>query len=58
MSDDPTTKEAYEFIDGYGKFITDFWGPRCPDYEPECWCCKAWKRYDEELAAIDDVALK
>lgn len=23
------------------------WGSRCPDYEPECPCCKAWRLHDE-----------
>lgn len=26
--------------------ITEQYGERCPDYEPECWCCKVWKQYD------------
>jgi hypothetical protein len=27
--------------------ITQFWGKRCEEYEPECACCYAWKHYDE-----------
>lgn len=23
------------------------WGPRCPDFEPQCACCKAWAEHDE-----------
>ena len=23
------------------------YGPRCPDFEPTCHCCKAWKWHDE-----------
>lgn len=22
-------------------------GPRCPDYEPECPCCRAWRAFDK-----------
>ncbi len=22
------------------------WGTRCPDYEENCACCKAWKYFD------------
>ena len=27
--------------------ITDYWGERCPDYEPECPTCQAWAEYDK-----------
>src|SRR5690606_38420615 len=26
--------------------ITEAFGERCPDFNPACWCCRAWKRYD------------
>lgn len=29
-------------IDGHIK-TEDYWGPECPDYEPGCACCAAWK---------------
>ena len=28
------------------RWITKFWGKRCPDFEKDCGCCKAWKAYD------------
>ena len=27
--------------------IREHWGERCPDFDPECWCCRAWAEYDE-----------
>lgn len=27
--------------------ITEYWGERCPDFEPDCACCMAWKMFDE-----------
>jgi len=24
-----------------------FFGPRCPDFEPECCVCQAWQEHDE-----------
>lgn len=27
--------------------ITEAFGERCPDYEPGCFCCDAWKQYDD-----------
>jgi len=24
-----------------------FFGTKCPDYEPECSACKAWKEHDD-----------
>ena len=30
------------------------WGERCPDYEPECPCCEAWKEYDEMMVLLED----
>lgn len=26
--------------------ITEAFGERCPDFEPDCWCCKAWAAFD------------
>lgn len=26
--------------------ITEWWGPRCPDYEKGCPVCDAWTEYD------------
>lgn len=26
--------------------ITEHWGKRCPDFDPNCHCCKAWAEYD------------
>jgi len=31
--------------------ITEAFGERCEDFEPECYCCKAWAEYDR-LAAL------
>ena len=27
--------------------IREYWGERCPDFEPGCPCCRAWIEYDE-----------
>ena len=24
-----------------------FFGPRCPDFEPACYCCEAWDGHDQ-----------
>lgn len=26
--------------------IVDYWGERCPDYDVDCFCCKAWEQFD------------
>jgi len=28
-------------------FITEYYGERCPDYEPECICCEQWMCFDK-----------
>lgn len=28
------------------RFMNLWWGKRCPDYEPRCALCKAWKAFD------------
>ncbi len=28
------------------KWIENYWGTRCPDYEESCPLCKAWKYFD------------
>lgn len=27
--------------------MAEYWGERCPDYEPECPTCQAWAEYDK-----------
>jgi len=27
--------------------IKEDWGEKCPDYEPECPCCRAWKMFEK-----------
>ena len=29
------------------KRVTEYWGPRCEEYEPLCACCVAWRLLDE-----------
>jgi len=29
--------------------VTDYWGPRCPDFDSGCGCCEAWKQYNKML---------
>lgn len=29
--------------------LTEHFGERCPDFEPDCECCKRWKLLDELL---------
>lgn len=26
--------------------MNEEWGERCPDFDPDCLCCKAWAFYD------------
>ena len=28
------------------EFLTEFWGPRCDEYEGDCVCCYMWSLYD------------
>ena len=36
--------------------ITEAFGERCPDFEPECHCCKVWKQYDHLVSATERAA--
>lgn len=31
--------------------IEEAWGERCPEFNPECHCCRAWKQYDDLKAS-------
>jgi hypothetical protein len=47
-----------EYCSGYFKervkeYMVKNWGTRCPDYEKDCACCKAWKYFDY-LFEIDE----
>ena len=28
------------------KWMENWWGERCPDFEENCYCCQAWKAFD------------
>lgn len=28
------------------KYLTEFYGERCPDYDGDCECCKRWECFD------------
>jgi hypothetical protein len=30
-----------------------YWGERCPDYEPLCPVCAAWKQYDKLITLAE-----
>lgn len=64
MSDDidPAFKSAWRESQGQpvdaeprtnyiAEAITEAFGERCPDYEPGCHCCEAWKQYDALAAS-------
>lgn len=27
--------------------VTDWWGERCTEYDPDCVCCTAWAQFDK-----------
>jgi hypothetical protein len=33
-----------------------YWGERCPDFDPTCVACNAWKLYDEMLTNVSEGA--
>lgn len=35
--------------------IEEAWGERCPDFDAECHCCRAWKQYDDMLASLAET---
>lgn len=28
-------------------YVRRIYGTRCPDYDADCYCCKAWREHDE-----------
>lgn len=36
--------------------IEQLFGTRCPDYEPECYCCKVWRAYDDLSESFEVAA--
>ena len=32
--------------------IKEYYGKRCPDFEPECVVCQAWAEFDEAKRAV------
>ena len=37
------------------KWIEDYWGERCADFEPECDCCKSWQAFDQLFQFVGDT---
>ena len=35
------------------KAIKEYYGKRCPDFEPECVVCQAWAEFDEAKRVIN-----
>ena len=35
------------FMLGFAAYLTENFGDRCPDFEPECMCCKLWALHDQ-----------
>lgn len=27
--------------------VTEYFGERCPEFEPQCECCRRWRAFDE-----------
>lgn len=38
--------EVAEFLAAARKFVTEYYGERCPDVSRGCCCCQAWMLYD------------
>ena len=34
--------------------MVEYWGAPCPDFEPDCICCKAWNLFDG-VNFVDEV---
>lgn len=49
--------EITEFTDSRTNAIAEavefYWGERCPDFEPNCPICAAWKQYDKLMEVFD-----
>lgn len=35
------------------RYITKYYGKRCPDYAEGCACCRVWVRFDIFMQEID-----
>ena len=50
---DQSTEEAvHEMMRNHVKVVAeamlrDWWGERCPDFDPDCECCKHWYLLDQ-----------
>jgi hypothetical protein len=48
-----------EFLRQYAaRVLAEYFGPRCPDYEPQCVCCQRWRALDALVANPYDEATK
>ena len=48
----PSDEERFDMMAGYLKavsetLITEHFGERCPDFDPDCECCRRWNLMDQ-----------
>lgn len=44
-----------ERTDLIAEAITEAFGERCPDYDKDCWCCRAWQQYDDLRNSLQET---
>ncbi len=52
---DLTDMQALAHLQRYREFTVQHWGEKCSEFDPACFCCKAWKRYADEYNAVTYV---
>ena len=52
----PTKKADLPITDLIEEAITEQWGERCPDYDQDCPCCRAWQQMDSLVNLFEMVA--
>jgi hypothetical protein len=50
---------GFDHIAGTSHAMVNYWGPECPDFEPGCACCEAWRfwRTNGFVPDVDDLDL-
>lgn len=43
-------------MDRVREALTEYWGPQCSDFDPDCFCCQAWAELDELTGAARQLA--
>lgn len=55
LADEYWEARGHDLAAQVATWIENYFGPRCPDVETECACCRAWQGYDSLFKELEST---